>query len=61
MLKAPLVAWRHKDLQPLHLATDDVDYWAPDLIYASQAGLQLPPWPHAGWRLAAVELRQGPL
>mmetsp|Transcript_56969 Transcript_56969/g.133244 ORF Transcript_56969/g.133244 Transcript_56969/m.133244 type:complete len:554 (-) Transcript_56969:20-1681(-) len=28
---------RHKDLQPLHLATDDVDYWAPDLIYASQA------------------------
>ncbi|CAE6959538.1 unnamed protein product [Symbiodinium sp. CCMP2592] len=31
-------ALRHKDLQPLHLASDDVDYWAPDLIYASQAG-----------------------
>lgn len=30
-------ALRHKDLQPLHLASDDVDYWAPDLIYASQA------------------------
>jgi len=28
---------RHKDLIPLHRATDDVDYWADDLIYCSDA------------------------
>lgn len=28
---------RHKDLQTLHKATDDVDYWAGDLIYASDS------------------------
>ncbi|CAE7336810.1 unnamed protein product [Symbiodinium natans] len=29
---------RHKDVQPLKRATDDVDYWADDLLYASSAG-----------------------
>merc|ERR1719409_932548 len=28
---------RHKDLQPLHLAEDNVDYWAGDLIYSSKS------------------------
>ena len=28
---------RHKDVQPIKQATDDVDYWSPDLVYASGA------------------------
>jgi len=28
---------RHKELAPLHKATDDVDYWANDLVYTSGA------------------------
>jgi len=28
---------RHKDLQPLKRKTDDVDYWADDLVYCSEA------------------------
>ena len=39
--RGPEFLCRHKDLQPLHLASDDVDYWAPDLIYASQASESL--------------------
>ncbi|CAJ1360220.1 unnamed protein product [Effrenium voratum] len=29
---------RHKALAPLHLGSDDVDYWANDLLYTSSAG-----------------------
>lgn len=28
---------RHKDIAPLHKSTDDVDYWANDLLYTSSA------------------------
>jgi len=33
----PMGKLRHKDIQPLKLATDNVDYWAGDLIYCSDA------------------------
>mmetsp|Transcript_50756 Transcript_50756/g.94897 ORF Transcript_50756/g.94897 Transcript_50756/m.94897 type:complete len:578 (+) Transcript_50756:45-1778(+) len=33
-----LGAMRHKDVKPLTKASDDVDYWAKDLLYASDAG-----------------------
>jgi len=33
----PMGKMRHKDLQPLKKITDNVDYWAGDLIYASDA------------------------
>lgn len=36
-LDSPMGKLRHKDLQPLKRANDDVDYWAGDLMYASDA------------------------
>lgn len=34
---SPMGKLRHKDLQPLKKADDDVDYWAGDLMYTSDA------------------------
>mmetsp|Transcript_110451 Transcript_110451/g.246819 ORF Transcript_110451/g.246819 Transcript_110451/m.246819 type:complete len:691 (-) Transcript_110451:35-2107(-) len=33
----PMGAMRHKDLLPLHKATDNVDYWEGDLMYCSDS------------------------